>query len=206
MPRLTAYAVLAGWALTVPAVPAFEEKAPKAEARVAVRLIAQKATYSGIQEKQPIDAALEKAKADRFGQAEFPPAPAVDLVFELRNTSKHEMHCLLGDDDMSFALELEGPGAMSVQAARAFTQEKRRHRIEKVAPGKTLSLPIKRLAYGYRGEAYRAYWTAAGDYTLTATLNIQLGWHDPQEEVISMKSFGLKADAVKLTVQARAKQ
>jgi len=205
MTRLTAYAVLASWALTVSAVPAVEERTQKSDSRVEVRLVAKKATYTGIQEKQPLDAALEKAKANRFGQAPFPPAPEVDLVFELRNTGKHEMHCLLGDDEMSFDLVLEGPGAMSVQAARAFTQEKRRSRIEKIAAGKTLSLPIKRLAYGYRGEAYRAYWTEAGTYTLTATLNIHLGWHDPQEEVIAMKSFSLQAEPIKLTVQPREK-
>ena len=38
-----------------------------------------------------------------------------------------------------------------------------------IAPGKSHVLTLSNLSFGFRGPSHLAYWTKAGEYTLTAT-------------------------------------
>jgi hypothetical protein len=80
-----------------------------------------------------------------------------------------------------------------------------------VAPGKTYTIPIRRLCSGQRvtDAGYRefvpVYWTAPGDYTLSASFHTELGWRDEKEESIRLGPATLRAAPVRLTVKAAQK-
>jgi hypothetical protein len=38
-----------------------------------------------------------------------------------------------------------------------------------IEPGKTMTIPVKRLLHGFRGVSSASYWTEPGDYTLRAS-------------------------------------
>jgi RNA polymerase sigma factor (sigma-70 family) len=140
-----------------------------------IRLVAKKATYVlDLGGKTPADftrhVRAEEAKAIAAQPSNLPPAVSVDLVLELRNTGKKELALTLGGDASTLMLELKGPGALSAVAQGAFDQNLLLGKRVTIAPGKSHSLPITRLAYGKRGEQHRAYWCRAGAYTLTARL------------------------------------
>jgi hypothetical protein len=141
-------------------------------------LVAKKGTYTlnlgGKTPEQYRDAV--KAK---------PPVVAVDLVLELKNTSAKEITIWIADDYrkeesqkggdyVTLQLDLKGPGAVSALVTQRFTRPLTPPpRTQKIAAGKSYSLPITTLNYGTHGvatyQAYRACWTEAGDYTLTAS-------------------------------------
>ncbi|MBM3981251.1 MAG: hypothetical protein FJ304_13375 [Planctomycetes bacterium] len=97
-------------------------------------------------------------------------APAVDLTVEIKNTADKPVTVWIGGDPVVLTLTLKGKGAVNAAPALAFTEEFRSPRGVEIAAGKTHSIPVKALQSGYRGAAHWAYWTAAGDYELTATL------------------------------------
>src|SRR5262249_14843423 len=146
----------------------------KADAPIEIQLVARKDTYpldlggkSAAEFTQHVRA--EEAKVlDR--PAGLPTAAEVDLVLELRNTGKQEVTLTLGGDASTLTLELKGPGALSAVSQRAFTEKPVPGTPVTIGPGKSHALPITRLSYGKRGVQYRAYWTQAGEYTITAKL------------------------------------
>jgi hypothetical protein len=102
----------------------------------------------------------------------YPPAPAVDMVLELKNTSDKDVEVWISGDPTKIMLELKGKGAVNTQIKNLITtQEFRVPKPVKLAAGKTHKIEIKSLAYGFRGISNRSYWTEAGDYTLTATFH-----------------------------------
>jgi hypothetical protein len=185
--------------ITASAAPQEEPKKqdPSTPRGLEVCLIANKATYTNLQDKTQLD-------KSRTGG--YPAAPEVDLAFELKNTTKQELHFRIDGDDQSLQLSLKGPGAVSVAAINLFTEELRGGDIKKVAPGKTYTIVIKRLSYGYRGVAQRAYWTATGAYTLTASFTTEVGWRNDDEEVVKLRPCTLKTEAIQLTVKEPGKQ
>jgi hypothetical protein len=99
-----------------------------------------------------------------------PPAPPeVDMAFELTNTGGKAVTIPLGGDATSLNLRLEGPGAVTVPYTQMRTMEYRIGKDTKIEPGKSLTLPIAKLLHGQRGDASASYWTAPGEYTLTAS-------------------------------------
>jgi RNA polymerase sigma factor (sigma-70 family) len=97
------------------------------------------------------------------------PTPRVELTLELRNTGDKEIKILVGGDGSDVMLDLQGPGAVSVQLLTPSTLEYRASDIVAIAPGKSHVLPLSNLSFGHRVTSDLAYWTKPGDYTLTAT-------------------------------------
>jgi hypothetical protein len=143
-------------------------------AALEARLIARKATYvlnlGGKTEKEFL-AQVRRAELDVPAQgsgAKFPPAPAVDLLLELKNPGGNPIPLKIGGDEGTLSLALKGPGAVSVTTTFRFTAEYRFGRPVTLGPGESYLLEIRSLDHGFRGVADRAYWTRPGDYRLTA--------------------------------------
>jgi hypothetical protein len=138
------------------------------------RLIAKRAKYVldlGDKTDKEFLAQIRQAEQDvaaHWSSAKFPPAPAVDLILELRNPGRNAIPLKIGGDDGSLTLALEGHGAVSVTTTFQFTTEYRSGQPVTLQPGESYLLDIKSLTYGFRGVANRAYWTKPGEYTLTA--------------------------------------
>jgi hypothetical protein len=161
-------------------VPKAEDKA-KADpptAPLEAKLVAKKDTYT-------LDLGGKTPEQYRDEVQKKPPIVKVELVLELKNTGDKEITIWIADDYgkeerqqggdyVTLQLDLKGPGAVSAlvkqQSTKPLTPPPRTH---KIAPGKIYSLPITTLNYGTHGVAtyqgYRACWTEAGKYTLTAT-------------------------------------
>jgi hypothetical protein len=200
-------AVLAGAALTLPAVgrAGGEKKAEAGKGPVEAKLTARVNTYplnlGGLTAE-----GFKKAVQEAHKSGKYPPAPAVDLVLELRNTSDKEVHIWTSGDPVVLALKLEGPGAMNVPLkALAFTLEFRLPKATALAPGKSVEIPIKSLSHGHRGVAARSYWTAPGEYTLTASYKTGIAPPPPGSKRAE-DGFGLvtiTSNPVKLTVESK---
>jgi hypothetical protein len=112
--------------------------------------------------------------ADEFAKSlkgdKVPPAPKVDLKLVLKNTSKEDIQVWTGGDPVVIAYTLKGKGAETAKPQLAFTQEFRLPKAVKVEAGKTVELPIKSLAGGFRSASEFTYWTQPGEYELTATI------------------------------------
>ncbi len=132
-------------------------------------LAAKKATYKLDLGGKSADEFKKALKAAEDSGA-YPPAPAVDLVLELRNTSDKDIEVWVSGDPTQLMLELKGPGAVNVPLKRiAFTLEFRLPKAMTLAAGKGHKIEIKGLSYGHRGASHRSYWTEPGEYTLTAS-------------------------------------
>jgi hypothetical protein len=117
---------------------------------------------------------MDAAKNARGG-SRLPQPPAVDLTFRITNTTDKDVTISVGGDDSQMNLKLEGPGAVTLDNNVAMTMEFRIGKPVTIAPGKTYDVKISSLAFGMRGISKYAYWTEAGDYTITATLTYGLG-------------------------------
>jgi hypothetical protein len=95
-------------------------------------------------------------------------------ALELRNTGKKEIQNLVGGDGASVILDLKGPGAVHVQWNIPRTLEYRMSKAVALAPGKSHVLTLTSLSFGNRGDSDLAYWTKAGEYTLTATYDTMI--------------------------------
>jgi hypothetical protein len=161
--------LLASGVFTVAA--AADEDKDKLKAKdlpVELRIVAKKATYT-------LD--LGGKSADEFRQAikaaadtgAYPPAPTVDLVLELKNTSDKDIQVWLGGDPTRIMLELKGPGAVNQELkALAFTTDFRMPKPLALPAGKSHKIELKSLSHGHRGASHRSYWVEPGQYTLTA--------------------------------------
>jgi len=97
-----------------------------------------------------------------------PAAPTVDLAIEIKNTSDKPVKVWSAGDPVMLELELKGKGALTLNPNLAFTREFRSPTAAEIAPGKSLSIPIKSLTSGFRGASKFTYWTAPGEYELVA--------------------------------------
>jgi hypothetical protein len=132
------------------------------------KLVAKKKTYKldlGGLTLEEFQKGLKEATPGRF-----PAAPAVDLVLEIKNTGKKDVEIWVAGDPVILKLDLKGKGAKSMAVYDAFDSILFLPRSVKLAPGKSHSMPIKSLQFGFRSIAKRAYWTKAGEYKLTAGL------------------------------------
>lgn len=114
------------------------------------------------------------AAANKAG-GKMPEPPAVELTVEVKNTSNKPVTVWVKGDSTDLSLELKevkGKGGAAINAAPplAFTREFRIPEGVEIAPGKTHSFAVKNLMSGFRGRSKYAYWTAAGEYELVATL------------------------------------
>jgi hypothetical protein len=172
---------------------------------VTLTLVAKKTTY-------PLDLGGKTAddfkKALKAGEADLkslPPLPQVDLVLELKNTSKKDVQVWISGSPVLTGFELKGPGAVTVTPRQAFPRLYIEPKAVGLAPGKTYEIKVPALSYGNFGRQHRAYWTEPGDYTLGATLATAIS-PAPEGTKTERMGFGrvtLKAEPIKLKVEAK---
>lgn len=129
------------------------------------RLIANKTEYAlpvggkTLKEYRQVIDGVQPIGGDR------PPAPEVDLVFELTNTSDKDLDVELWIEP---SMELKGPDV----------RDKTQYGMNCIPPpptrikaGETHKMPIKQLTYFAGKGSHTLYWTKAGEYELSMTLN-----------------------------------
>jgi hypothetical protein len=170
------------------------------------------ATLKAAQDKYTLD--LGGKTADEFKKAleaaatsgKYPDAPTVNLLLDLKNTSDKEVKIKIGGTTTVIELELKGPGAVTVPLKGRVTPKIVVPPKEvTLAPGKSVTVPIERLAFGFKGDASRAYWTEAGKYTLTASYKT---WVSPAPKGVKADGDGygavtLTSSAATVTVEAK---
>ena len=109
-----------------------------------------------------------------FGGKGLPAPPAVDLAVELKNTSDKAVTVWKSGDPVILTLNLSGPGSFNLDPPVAMTLEFRIPEAIKLDAGKSHTFPVKQLKSGTRGITHYSYWTAPGEYALTATLRTGL--------------------------------
>jgi hypothetical protein len=100
------------------------------------------------------------------------PPPEVQLSLELHNDGDRPMRIDLDDERASLTLDVRGPSVASVAAPPQAEAPLRGVGAVPLAPGGGKRLTIDRLADGVRGAVRYHYWTAAGDYTVTAEVRV----------------------------------
>lgn len=171
-------------------------KTDPADLPLKARLVLNKDTYQ-LDPAQSGEAFAEKLKKLAKEMKQPPAPPEVDMTFELTNTSDKPVTITLDSDAGSLDLTLEGPGAVTVPYVFIRTMEFRGGRETTIQPGKSLTIPIKKLLHGSRGDGNASYWTAAGDYTLTAQLTAPV-------PSLKLERATITAAPVKVTVTAPA--
>jgi hypothetical protein len=181
-----------------------KEEPKAADLPITAKLVAKKATYTlDLDGKSAEDFQKEVKAGEKTGK--LPKPPEVDLALELTNTTDKEVQLWISGDPVQVALELKGTGAVSVAPLRASTREFRVPKAMTLAPGKTHTIPITSLTYGFRGNSNQAYWTEAGEYTLTAKFNTAIS-PAPKDSKEAEGGFGrvtLKTEPIKLKVEAK---
>lgn len=140
------------------------------------------------------------------GRGAKPPAtPKVEFSVEIKNTSDKPLTVWTKGDPVVLDLELKGKGAMNIAPPLAFTREFRIPSGVEIAPGKSVSLPVKSLTSGFRGASVFSYWTAPGEYELTAKLKTGVN-PAPKGAKEADEGFGevkLTSLPLRLTVEAK---
>ena len=114
-----------------------------------------------------VEAAQKAQKERKMAQ---PPKPvAIDGELVLKNTGKDAVTINMGGDGSMVQLDLTGPGAVTMPSMMMMTMEFRMGKNVEIAPGKSVTIPIKSLAHGRRNISKYTYWTKAGTYELKAT-------------------------------------
>lgn len=134
-----------------------------------------------------------------------PAAPAVDLTIEIKNTSSKPVMVWSKGDPVVIELELKGKGALTLNPNLPTTREFRIPTATEIAPGKSLSIPVKSLTSGFRGGSKFTYWTAPGDYELVAKLKTGMN-PAPKGSKDAGEDFGqvtLTSAAFKLTAEEK---
>lgn len=134
-----------------------------------------------------------------------PAAPAVDLIVEIKNTSDKPVMVWSKGDPVVLELELKGKGSLNLNPNLPTTREFRIPTAVEIAPGKTLSIPVKSLTSGFRSGSRFSYWTAPGEYELVAKLKTGMN-PAPKGAKDAGEDFGqvtITSAAFKLTVEEK---
>src|SRR5947209_7597442 len=129
--------LLAGGA---PAAPGPQGKGKKGKTEPAgvaleLRVVAEKASYPPNPNRLTPDAFRRQLAEAKDKGTRFPGPPAVDLVVELKNTSKSEVKIKVNGDPVVLTLTLEGKGAVNVAPRIFFSRIFRVPRTLALAPG-----------------------------------------------------------------------
>ncbi len=181
-----------------------KEKDKPAPLPVTAKLIAKKKSYQldlGGKTPEEYRKVIEEAKKT----FRYPAPPEVDLTLELTNTSDKDVAIWSSGDPVQVILELKGKGAMSVQPAIAMTREFRVPQALMLPAGKSHTIAIKSLKYGMRGISQQAYWTDAGEYTLTARFMTGISPPPPDSKALAegFARVTLISKPVKLKVELK---
>ncbi|HEY1858707.1 MAG TPA: hypothetical protein VGG61_00020 [Gemmataceae bacterium] len=198
---------LVAFGLMVPVVSAQKDEA-KSEppgAHVEAKLTAKKTTYvldlGGKSSEE-----FKKAIAAGAASGDYPEPSQVDLTLELVNTSDKDVRIRVGGTTTVINLELMGKGAVSVPLKnRATNKLAIAPKVVTIAPGKSTSVPITSLAYGFKNATDVAYWTEAGEYSLTASYKtwISPAPKDAKDAGDGFCAVTLISAPIKLTVEAK---
>ena len=103
------------------------------------------------------------------GGARYPASPEVGLKLELTNTGKEGVKVQLRGNENKLTLDLQGDGAMYAPVViQNFLPVRKPPEVVTVAPGKTITITeVQSLAFPKPGVGSQAYFTKAGEYTLT---------------------------------------
>lgn len=150
------------------------------------------------------DAAKPGKKLGGFGGKALPAPPAVDLAVELKNTSDKALTVWAKGDPVVLTLNLAGKGAYNLDPPIAMTLEFRIPEAISLGAGKSHTFAVKQLKSGMRGATHWSYWTAPGEYDLTATL--KTGVQPVPKGAMENDGFGMvtvTSPAFKLTVEGK---
>lgn len=150
-----------------------------------------------------VEAFAETVKKAEEGP-DLPPAQKIDLIVRLKNTSDDPVDVWTSGDPVMLTLELKGPGAADKVVSRFFTREFRIPKATTIKPGESHEMKLSALDHGFRGAERRAYITAPGEYTLSATL--KTGIKPPPPGSMESMDFGvtqLKSEPVTIKVMAK---
>jgi hypothetical protein len=126
------------------------------------RLIARKNSYTLDRKGMTADKYAEAIKDGKIVP------PAIDLVLELKNTTKKPMRLRITGAAPRLTLDLKGKGTI---VKRTGKRERLPLTYVTLKPGETHVLPLTRLAgFTSSTQETQLFWTEPGEYTLTATL------------------------------------
>jgi RNA polymerase sigma factor (sigma-70 family) len=105
----------------------------------------------------------------RPGASRYPASPEVGLKLELTNTGKEEVKVQLRGSDNKLTLDLQGDGAFYAPVViQNFLPVRKPPEVVTIAPGKTVTITeVSSLAFPKPGVGSQAYFTKAGEYTLS---------------------------------------
>lgn len=141
--------------------------------------------------------------AAKEGQPLLP--PAVNLLYEVKNTSNKAVQVWTSGDPVVFSVTVKGKGALNLNSGIAFTEEFRSPKATEIAAGKAYSQGIITLMSGFRGRAVYSYWTEPGEYELVATLKTAVK-PAPEGAKVGEDGFGivtLTSAPLKVKVEAK---
>jgi hypothetical protein len=174
-----------------------------ADLPVKATLVAKTTTYKlDLGGKTAEEFKKELKEAEKSGKVPNP--PAVEITLELKNTSDKDVQVWVGGDPFVIELNLQGPGAVSIKPQLAFPTIFIAPKPVKIEAGKTHSIPVTSLKYGFRNAAQMAYWTEPGDYTLTA--NVKTGISPAPKGTKESDGFGvvtLTTEPLKIKVEGK---
>jgi hypothetical protein len=201
MKRLFAAGMLMAFALPLAAR---GDEPKQADLPLKAKLVAKKDTY-----KLDLDGKsgeeFRKILKDAEKAGKVPAPPMVDMVLEITNTSDQEVKFWVEGDPNELQLDVKGPNVVSLTPQKAFTADFRAAKVITLAAGKTHSIPITSLQYGFRGTSKYSYWTEPGEYTVTASYKTAIS-PAPKGAKEADKGFGFSVVAttepVKVKVEA----
>ncbi len=145
-----------------------------------------------------------KMLKDSEKAGKVPAAPTVDMVLEITNTSDADVKFWVDGDANELVMDLKGQGAVTAMPLQAFTADYRMPKVMTLEAGKTYSIPVTSLQYGFRGHSQSAYWTEPGEYTLTVGFKTAIS-PAPKGSKEAEKGFGfasVNSEQVKIKVEA----
>jgi hypothetical protein len=187
--------------LSTAAVEAQDKKAPDA---VTATLVAKTTTYKLDLGGMTADE-YRKMLKDAEISGKVPPPPAIEMTLELKNNTDEDVQVWISGSPVVLDLHLKGDGAVSLKPRVAFPAIFILPKPVTIAPGKTHSIPVTSLKYGFRGASNMAYWTEPGDYTLSASLKTGIS-PAPKDSKEKRDGFGvvtLATEPVKLKIEAK---
>jgi len=144
------------------------------------------------------------AKAEKV-RGVMPTPPVVDLVLEVHNKGSKKVTVYIDGPNTHLTLELKGPGAVSAKVKQSGISTADSADTVTLAPGRSYSIPIMQLKAGTFLEPQYLYWTKPGEYTLSATIQLDDAKYSG-DMVAFVKGPKLTCAPVKLKVEEKGKK
>jgi hypothetical protein len=188
---LSLFLMLAGCAEVAPPAPVKDKK--EEAVPLTARLVANKDTYTLPTGGKTLEDYKKLVEAAGM-QNGMPPAPAVDLVFEITNTGDKDL-----DVDMwgvGFQLSATGPGVVdrSMYSMNCIPPPS-----ERIKAGETKKVAISALTFSTGKGTHTLYLTKAGEYEVSASYAVSAALA-PAAPGTPKKAITLKGGPVKLKV------